>query len=219
MTAPSGWAELLTWMQQQSAAGKLDPEDAWQTFRALATTPDRAGLAELAVRFRAAPAGDRLALAATIAGLLAPVEWPTTWQDARAHLVTALTALVRSMDRHAPGSLAGTLPLDLDAVDLYDAGIAQLATARDLLRTPCRRDQLPLIARMCNLGCFSCWRALGRALLSPSEGARASALVAARSRYAIDLAVYAEAARAMNQACGAALFTGLEPGFDQGEAA
>jgi hypothetical protein len=144
-----GWAELLAWMQQQSAGGTLDAEAAWDAFRAVVATSEHAALPELCARFHAAPARDRLALAGTIASLLAPVEWPTSWRDARLGLVNALDALVRET---APDSIP--FDLTLDERDLYHGGWTDLALARDLLRVPCRRDELRWVAKLCDAGNF-----------------------------------------------------------------
>lgn len=204
--APRGWAELLAWIQERSAEGKLSPDAAWQQFRGLAATSKLPGLSELAVRFRAAPASDRLALAGTIAAMLAPVDWPDAWDEARGPLVEALAELGRELGEAIPHLLELR-----EEKDLHMAGMEALASARDLLRTPCRRDELRVVARLCAWGNFYCWRALGNALLrTPVEEPVAAERVAVRHRYAVAFARYAQAARAMNDACGAVVFTGLD---------
>ncbi len=200
--APQGWAELLDWMQERSAAGQLDPEVAWDHFRALAATSKHPGLGELVTRFRAAPSKDRLALVGTIASLLAPVEWPAAWEEPRRRLVDALRELLLAID-----DTFGDLGQE---EDLYRAGLNTLSVARDLLRTPCRRDELRTVARLCALGNAWCGRAARRALDLPGERALDESLRAAQRRHAIAFAIYAEAARAMNAACGVVLFTGLD---------
>jgi hypothetical protein len=211
-----GWAELVAWMQERSAAGALDVEALWEQFRALAATSEQPGLPALVERFDAAPAKDRLALAATIAGMLGPVEWPVAWRSARERLVDGLDELLRQ----ALGT-PGTLPhvIDLDALDeeqslsdRFTSGRSKLSMARELLRVPCRRDELKIVATMCAWGSFWCWRALGKALLQLGTRASDEAVVTARRDYAIAFEAYADAARAMNAACGAVVFTGLDLG-------
>jgi len=209
--ALQGWAEFLAWMQQQSAAGTLDTEVAWGHFRGLAATSEHVGLAELVVRFRVAPARDRLALAGTIASLLAPVEWPAAWHDARWGLWHALSELVSAISDGTPYALPRVLNLR-DEHDLYIMGWHQLSMARDLLRLPCRRDELRVVARLCVMGNFACWRAFTRSydrLLS--EGTLSESVRAARQSHLIAFAEYATAARMMNDVCGTVLFTGLDP--------
>jgi hypothetical protein len=163
------------------------------------------------VRFHAAPSKDRLALAGTIAGLLAPVDWPLAWEDARMHLIQGLTALLVEMSEDTPGNLLHVIDLDLD-LDLYHAGCFQLARARDFLYTPCRRDALREVARLCVVGNFWCWRALGRAVVRSRERAASEPVDNARRRHAIAFETYAEGARAMNEACGVVLFGALDLG-------
>ena len=206
MTSPQGWAELLAWTQQQSMAGKLDAEEAWRFFRDLAATSAQAGLPELASRFDLAPAGDRLILAVTSARMLAPVEWPLSWVEPRRRLASTLDEIVRDA---APDAIAQTFELTLDEADLYRAGWNDLIAARDLLRVPCRRDELRTVGRLCDAGNFARRRALGRALLRLGERATAQ-VIAARDRHAISFEVYAAAARSMNGACGTVMFGGLD---------
>jgi hypothetical protein len=208
-----GWAEFLAWMQERSAAGPIDREVAWEQFRALAVPSEHAGLGELIVRFSTARSEDRLALAGTIAAILAPVAWPVAWEDARTRLVGALDGLVRE----ATDSKLHALELGQDQ-DVHTSGWFALSTARDLLRIPCRRDELGIVAKLCAMGNFWCWRAIGRALLRLGERATDAPAMAARRGYAIAFATYAESARAMNEACGGVLFTGLDLTFEDHEA-
>jgi hypothetical protein len=201
--ALQGWAELLAWMHDRIAEGKLSPDLAWQHFRELAATSKHPAIGELVVRFRAAPAKDRVALVGTIASILAPVEWPPAWDEARRQLVAALGGLLLAMDD-------GFGDLGQDD-EIFRAGISTLSVARDLLRAPCRRDELRAVARLCDLGNAWCWRAAGRAL--ERVGARAAdepVREANRRRALIAYATYAQAARTMNDMCGATVFAGLE---------
>jgi hypothetical protein len=208
--ASQGWAEFLAWMQERSTAGQLDQEAAWEQFRALAVTSGHAGLGELVVRFRAAPGKDRLALAGTIASILAPVEWPAAWEDARKRLVHALDGLVAE---------TSDMFDKLDLIqDRHIAGWFELLAARDLLRIPCRRDELRVVAQLCMDGNFWCWRAIKGTLFRLGQQAGEEGVIGARRGYAIAFATYAEAARAMNEACGAVLFTGLDLTFEEHEA-
>jgi hypothetical protein len=144
--------------------------------------------------------------------MLAPVEWPVAWEDARERLVRALVELVREASDTTNMVALG------EEKALHFAGWSALSMARDLLRIPCRRDELRIVARLCVMSTFWCWSAFRRALLRLGEHAADERIVAARRRYAIAFATYAEAARAMNDACGAVLFTGLDLTFEDREA-
>jgi hypothetical protein len=186
--APQGWAEFVAWMQERSAADALDIEAAWEQFRALAATSEQGGLLELAARFDAAPGKDRLALAGTIAGMLAPVEWPVAWRELRQRLASALDELVRVLESQVLGSLAvAHIPTQIRLLNL------RLAC---LLVPSCRRDDLRLLATLCYMGTMSGGDADWRSISVPSAAA---------------FGAYAEAARALNAACGVVLFTELEP--------
>jgi hypothetical protein len=205
-------------MRERSASGQLDADETWEQFRALAATSEQAGLAELAARFRAMPGKDRLALAGTIAGMLAPVEWPAAWKEPRLRLVRALDELLRELKDGEPGALPTLLDLGGDR-DLYASGRREIATARDLLRTPCRRDEIRIAGWMCEIGSFSCWQALERTVQRLSRNDATEAIVTARRRYASAHGVYVEAARAMNDACGAVLIGIADLRFPSLEAA
>jgi hypothetical protein len=192
-------------MQQQSMDGALNAEAVWDAFRHVVATSEHAALPELCARFHAAPANDRLALAGAIASLLAPVEWPASWREPRQRLVRALDDLVLVT---APDSIS--FDLTLDERDLYFAGWTDLTLARDLLRIPCRRDELRAVAKLCDMGNFARWRAFGRALARAGERSLENPVATTRRRFAVAFGVYAEAARAMNDACGLVLFSGLD---------
>lgn len=205
-----GWAELFAWMQQRSADGTLDAEAAWEAFREVAAASEQPALPALCARFDVAPVKDRLALAGTIASLLAPVEWPTSWREPRRRLVKALDDLV---DETAPNRIP--FGLLCDEYDLYFAGWSVLKRASELLRVPCRRDALRTVARLCDNANVTRGRAFGRALVRLGERPPEDPVTITHNRFAIAFGVYAQAARAMNDACGRVLFAGLGPAFEE----
>lgn len=195
--ALQGWAELLAWMQERSAAGELDPDAVWNEFRALAVTSEQPGVPELANRFHPARAQDRLMLAATVSRMLAVLEWPSSWREPRDHLLSALEDLVREFD-----ALEKLVDLG-DKKHHLSMGRNAVVMGREMLRTPCRRDQLALVATTCTSGVLSCAIVVSEAA---AEAGYNDALAVAYRHFIITFNTFAEAARAMNSVCGSVLF-------------
>jgi hypothetical protein len=97
--------------------------------------------------------------------------------------------------------------LDTDA-ELQRVGHVVLIDARNLLRQPCRRDELPTVASLCNTGSSVCLRVYRKVIERSGEGT--SIDQDARARYRSAVAAYAETAAALNEAVGAVLFEGLD---------
>lgn len=147
---------------------------------------------------------------AIIAGLLAPTEWPIEWEAQRPELVRALTQLARET---RPGVDAGSEPPAFFAqVELgperaaFELAHRTLATAVDLLSTPCRRDQVASVANLCNLATSTLRVVYQRALAVQGEGAMREPLLGAHLRYRVAALRYNDAALAMNDAIGAVIF-------------
>ena len=83
-----------------------------------------------------------------------------------------------------------------------------LIEAAHLVRRPCRRDELPNVARLCNLGSATCLDVYRTVILKSEDGA--SIDQDARARYRSAFESYTAAARALNDAVGAVLFEGLD---------
>jgi len=145
--------------------------------------------------------------------MLGPLEWPVAWRSPRERLIGGLDELLRQA-RGTPDTLPHLIDLheEKDLQDLFMSGWSKLSAARDLLRVPCRRDELKVVAKMCVWGNFWCWNALGRRLLRLGPRASEEPIPSARKEYAIVFEGYADAARAMNAACDTVLFTGLDLG-------
>jgi hypothetical protein len=192
-------------MQQQAIAGAIDPEAAWTRFRALAIASEQVALPELAIRFSRAPARDRVVLAGAVAEMLAPVEWPSDWQEARWQLINALDKILSETDGFTPESFPSRLALQ-DERHLQMVGWSTLESARNLLRTPCRRDELRVVARLCNTGNTACTFAYRKAMKRLGSRSTEEPIAEALRRYSISAELYATAARALNETCGSAIF-------------
>jgi type II secretory pathway component PulM len=188
-------------MQEQSAAGRLDIEAVWSVFRALALTSPNTGLSVLAQTFHAAPAKERLALAGTIAGLLAPIEWPIAWREPGRRVSQALEEVNRRASH-----FAAQLKDDRDAphATMIRLGGFLCYLACGLLSAPCRRDELQVVAGIVNTGILAC-SDFGKTAVRGEAEAWSPLLLA--------LGAYAQAAREFNAACGAVVFTGASVGL------
>ena len=145
--------------------------------------------------------------------LLAPTEWPLEWEAQRPELVRALAELRRQSRSSGPPASVGGEPATFFAlVDLgadraaVEIGHRVLATAVDLLGTPCRRDQVAAGADLCNLATSRLGTAYQRALAQQAELAMREPLFAAHLRYRVAALRYDDAALAMNDAIGSVLF-------------
>ncbi len=204
----SGWAELLRWVRLRVQREERDPAATWSRFQKLAARSERAEILKHVVRVgRLLPDLERYRLAVSITRMLAPIEWPSEWSEARLRLVSALDTLVEETDPDAASSFFGLHDLGPDAV-LQRVGHRVVQNSRDLLQRPCRRDELAVVARLCNAGNAACLLAYRRAVK------RSAALVtddqAARAHYRSAFEAYAEAAGALNEVVGAVLFEGLD---------
>jgi hypothetical protein len=156
------------------------------------------------------PIGDRVSLAIMVASLLNPLEWPPEWEQHRLRLVEALDSLLHAIDPDQPDSLPALLVLEQKGKTLHAAGRFMLISATELLRTPCRRDQLRLSAGLCSVGYYYCLVAYRHALARPAGESHAAPLLEARMKHAASFDRYAQAARALNSAVGEVLFEKLD---------
>lgn len=212
----AGWAELVQKLQQDLQGGEIDPDLLWTEFQDLAARSPHADALQHLVRLgQKLPARDRSTIAMAITGMLAPVEWPEEWEAVRGKLVNALGGLTREANPLTPDSLAKVLgPGDRG---LEATGWAVLRSAHDLLRTPCRRDELRIVAHLCNVGTTTCVTAYRRALKRLGERAADEGIVFARRRYSVVALQYAQAAREINEACGTALFEAIDAPLEDQE--
>jgi hypothetical protein len=204
----TGWAELRTWIRRRVADDKRDHEATWTRFQKLAARSERADILRHIIGIgRILPDQERYRLAVAVTRLLAPIEWPKEWSDVRPALVAALETLA---DETCPVENATFFALhDLGAdAEIERLGHLVLIDARDLLLRPCRRDDLPSIARLCNLGSATCLDVYRKVILRSGEGVLIDQ--DARARYRRAFEGYATAARALNDVVGAVLFEGLD---------
>lgn len=156
---------------------------------------------------RILPDRERYRLAVATTRLLAPIEWPQEWSEVRPALVAALGTLVEETDPHAGASFFALHDRKGDA-ELQRVGHLVLVGARDLLLRPCRRDELPTVARLCNTGNAACLRAYRRAIVRSKQTAVLDQ--DSRARFRSAFAAYAEAAETFNGVVGVVLFEGLD---------
>lgn len=204
----TGWAEFRSWIRRRVADGNRDPEATWTRFQKLAASSELAEILKHLLRVgRILPDTERYRLAVATTRLLAPIEWPKEWAAARPALVAALETLV---DETCPSDHVSFFALhDLGAdAEIERVGHLVLIAARDLLRRPCRRDELPTVAGLCNLGSATCLGVYRRAIQKSTNDAALDS--GARARYRSAFADYAAAARVLNGAAGAVLFEGLD---------
>jgi len=204
----TGWAELQGWIGRRIAQDNRDLEATWTWFQKLVASSERAVLLKHIVRVGLIlPDQERYQLAVVTTRQLAPIEWPIEWSEARPALVAALDTLVDETCPDEKVSFFALHDLGVDA-ELERVGHLVLINARDILRRPCRRDDLPSLARLCNLGSATCLGVYRRVISQSGEGA--SIDQDARTRYRSAFEGYAAAARALNDAVGAVLFEGLD---------
>jgi hypothetical protein len=195
-------------MRRAAATGQRDVEATWTRFQKLAERSERADILKFIVRVGLVlPDEERYGLAAATTMLLAPIEWPSEWSEVRPALVAALDTLVEETDPDAEESFFALHDLGADA-ELQRVGHLVLHGARDLLRRPCRRDELPIVARLCNIGNAACIGTYRRAIQRSRQDA--SIHRDTRARYRSAFAGYAEAAEELNDTVGVVLFEGLD---------
>lgn len=205
----TGWAELRSWIRRRVAEDDRDREATWARFQKLVAGSERADILKHIVRVGGIlPDQERYRLAVATTRLLAPIEWPNEWRAARPALVVALATLVDETDPHADASFFALHEMKGDA-ELQKVGHLVLVGARDLLLLgPCRRDELPTVARLCNAGIAACLRAYRKAIRRSEEAAVTDRDSRARFRSAFE--AYAQAAATFNDVVGAVLFEGLD---------
>lgn len=209
----TGWQELLEQMRAASndVHGK-EWDGLWKSFAFLMVRSTAFGDGHAMVAY-VEHDPTKYALALLLTALLAPTEWPVEWEAQRPELVRALAELRRQTRSSEPTANAGREPPSFFAlVELgpdkatVEIGHRVLATAVDLLGTPCRRDQVPTVADLCNLATSRLGAAYQRALARQGELAMREPLLAAHLRYRVAALRYDDAALAMNDAIGSVLF-------------
>lgn len=165
--------------------------------------------------FERAPAIWKFALALLLGLMLTNLDWPFTPESVRPRLISGIDHVLHASDPNTKNAFPVLLGVHED--DLFSMGRSVLKSARDLLSTPCRWDQIHSVARLCNLGHSACIRSYRKALREQGEAARQGALMDARMRYVVAYEHYAIAAREMNKAYGALLFEGLEAQLESAE--
>jgi hypothetical protein len=207
---PTGWAEFLERFKQQVDSGQADPHALWSEFLQRSQTSPRAqALDVFASIVQKTPVEERVSVAFMVAALLDPLEWPPEWEQHRSELLDALGALDSAIAPGKPDSLATLLALGPDDMG-YWGGVLMFLIALQLLSTPCRRDQLPTVARLCWTGLFGVLKAYQVALARAGESARSGPILEARMRFDAAFDRYAQAARALNAAVGEVLFQRLD---------
>lgn len=166
-------------------------------------------------RFEKAPAIWKFVFALSMTNALANLDWPFTPESIRPRLISGIDHVLHASDPNTKNAFPVLLGVHED--DLFSMGRSVLKSARDLLSTPCRWDQIHSVARLCNLGHSACIRSYRKALREQGEAARQGALMDARMRYVVAYEHYAIAAREMNKAYGAVLFEGLEAQLESAE--
>lgn len=205
----SGWAELLKEVQRQTAMGGVEAALLWSKFEEVSTTSARPGAMNLARSLGAELSpNQRAQLAVLVASLLEPIEWPPEWEQARGPLVTALEELSRQADPENSESLAAAL--GLTGEPLCEISFTILHFAKVVLSRPCPRGELPYVASFVTLGNYVCFLAFGLKLRKPSSTGNRDAIQPTVTRFSVVFQRYAQAARAMNAACGEVLFDGLD---------
>lgn len=207
---PKGWAEYLERFRQQVDSGQADSHALWSEFLQLSQTSPRAKGLELFARIvKKSSVEERASAAVMLAALLDPLEWPPEWEQHRPALLDAMGVLALAVDPGKPDSLTTLLALGPDEMH-YWSGLTMFLTAGELLSTPCRRDQLRPVARLCWTGLFNIITTCGDALVRAGEAARSGPLLEARMRFDAAFDRYAQAARALNAAAGEVLFDRLD---------
>lgn len=205
-----GWAELL----EKVLSAPAGPDAVWAEFREVAERSPRAAVLEPALRLaERLPAADRRTLVVALATCAAPLEWPLEREAIRPSLTAALGDLLREMDPAQPSSLPRMLHLDLTPhADIHTAGLVAMRGAHQMLRLPCRRDEIRTVAYLCNWGRFACHASYGRALAQAAGGSATAAVI----RYEVARSRFDEQARAFNHIYGNVLFETGEAPLGQG---
>lgn len=207
---PTGWAEYLERVKQQVDSGQADPHALWSEFLQLSQTSPRAQALEVLTRVvQKSPVEERVAAAVTVAMMLDPLEWPPEWEQHRPGLLESLKELVAVVGLEKPDSLTTLLALTPDEAR-YWSGFVMFLTAGELLSTPCRREQLRPVARLCWGGLSTIITTYRHALARAGAAALSGPILEARMRFDAAFDRYAQAARALNAAVGEVLFDRLD---------
>jgi hypothetical protein len=207
---PNGWAEYIRRIKQQADSGQTDAHALWSEFLQRSQTSPRArGLELFAKVVQKFPVEERVTVAILVASLLDPLEWPPEWEQHRPGLVEALESLSSLLDSRNPNSLTTLLKLSPDELRYWGGGV-MFFTAVQLLSTPCRRDQLRPVARLCDAGFHGIMTAYRHALDRAGGSALSGPILEARMQFAAAFERYAQAARALNSAAGEVLFEMLD---------
>lgn len=202
---------MLKDVERQNAANppSFDFTALWTRFQELAAASPKAELLAVATAIGAKlPPEERALLAAILAALLAPLDWPREWEQAREVLVKALDEMSLHLALATEDSLTASLGLQTEP--LFVVAYTTLLSARFLLNGPCPRDELRVVARLCNVGTAGCLQALKKGLSALDPSANRESIQLARERFEVAWQKYASAARDMNAACGMVLFDGLD---------
>ncbi|HEX2571280.1 MAG TPA: hypothetical protein VH877_17110 [Polyangia bacterium] len=198
------WTSFLKEVSREA----LDHERAerlWREFRHLAAGSSRAHLERALDLSERLPPDARLLLAAVVAKLLEPQDWPPSWVPLRTALLRGLDNLLHQLDPRSAGSLANLLGCGKD--ESFIVGFAVLTDVRQILHLPCRRDEIPFVASLCSTGLWACLQSYRRAL---QQAPSTPDLQDARVAFIYAFSQYSDAARAMNGALEAAVFTHLD---------
>ena len=209
-----GWAEFLKRLRRLAAEGRQEPDAAWTRFEDLASRSERANILKTIVRLgKVLPEGERYRLAAAVTRILAPIEWPPEWAAKRLDFVAALDTLVEETNPEEDSSFFALCSAGRNE-ELQRVTHLVLFAARDLLRRPCRRDELRTVALLCNTGLSQVLKSYRRSAKRIAAGGMPGSVVDAHTRCRQALAAYAEAASDLNEAAGVVLFEGLHAGIE-----
>jgi hypothetical protein len=184
------------------------PKSAWDVLQARVASAEHAAdlkpLLEIGVRFRPV---DREGLAEIVEPLVHATEWPASWVKPRHDLVRALEDLVRLVDPTKPESAFSRLGVSPPRTP-FAMGSVVLRVVVHLLAAPCPPGELRYMAALCNL-VLALVSDANRFELADRGPDVSPSIEAAREELGAALFRYGEAARAINDACGEALFIPL----------
>jgi hypothetical protein len=183
------------------------PESTWDALGALVANAEHGAdlkpLLDLGGRLRAA---DRESLAQIAGALIHTAEWPVSWVKPRGDLVRALESLAPLIDAMSPVSAVSRLGVQPSSTLALGSVVVRVVV--HLLDAPCPPRELRYLAALCNLVLVPV-SDMNRLDLAHLGLVAPPSVAAAREGLGIALFRYGEAARAMNHACGEALFNPL----------
>ena len=205
-----GWLAFISRIERQHRAGRVDHAALWADFQAQIKDSRLSSLLQFAPGYaERLPPDKRSGFALMIAKLVANVDWPPNWEPGRRRLVNAMESLLLTINPQSPDSFPALLELQ-ETEEQHVVGYAVLQTALNLLRVPCKIDELRFVARLCNVGNTACIRAYQRVLPQRMRQPVSGPLLDARTRYVIAFEHYAMAARDLNSLVQTVLFEGLD---------